>query len=93
MAIPFTPIAAAALRYGAVAALAYTAARRARPRRIDPAAETAMEALPEGVHIGHAPGQMNATARWRRVLPLVSRGGWMEVDFSTIARLRLRRIA
>ena len=93
MAIPFTPIAAAALRYGTVAALAYAAARRARPRRIDPAAETAMEVLPEGVLIGHAPGQMNATARWRRTIPLVGRGQWMEVDLSASTRLRLRRIA
>jgi len=93
LAIPFTPIAAAALRYGAVAALAFAAARRARPRRIDPAAETAMEALPDGVIIGHAPGQMNGTARWRRILPIGPGGQWVEVDLSAITRLRLRRIA
>jgi hypothetical protein len=93
LAIPFTPIAAAALRYGAVASIAYAAAHRARPRRIDPAAETALEALPEGVKLGHAPGQMNATARWRRALRMGAQGPGMEIDLSGIARLRLRRTA
>jgi hypothetical protein len=93
LAIPFTPIAAAALRYGAVAAIAYAAAHRARPRRIDPAAEAALEALPQGVSVGHAPGQMNATARWRRALRLGAQGPGMEIDLSAIARLRLRRTA
>lgn len=92
MAIPFTPIAVAALRYGAVAAIAYAAAQRARPRRIDPAAETAMEALPEGARVGHAPGQLNATARWRRAVRMGAQGPGMEIDLSALARLRLRRI-
>jgi len=93
LAIPFTPIAAAALRYGAVAALAYAAARRATPRRIDPAVETAMDRLPDGVTVGHAPQQMTTTARWRRILPLGLQGPRMEVDLSLLARLRLRRVA
>lgn len=93
MAIPFTPIAVAALRYGAVAAIAYAAAHRARPRKIDPAAEAAMETLPHGLRVGHAPGQLNATTRWRRVLRLGAGGPGMEVDLGAIARLRLRRVA
>ena len=93
MALPFTPIAAAALRYGAVAAIAYAAARRARPQRVHPAAEAAMDAMPEGVTVGHAPGQMNATARWRRAFRAGATGPGVEIDVGLLARLRLRRLA
>jgi hypothetical protein len=88
-----TPVAAAALRYGAVAALTYAAARRARPRRIDPDAEVALDALPDGLRVGHAPGQMNATGRWRRRMRLGRTGPGMEIDLGGLARLRLRRLA
>jgi hypothetical protein len=93
LAIPFTPVAVAALRYGAVAALAYAAARRARPRRIDPAAEAAMDTMPDGLHMGHAPGQLNAAGRWRRAVRLGATGPGMEIDLAGLARLRLRRTA
>lgn len=93
MAIPFTPIAAAAIRYGAVAAIAYAAARRARPHSVHPAAEAAMDRMPDGVHVGHAPGQMNATARWKRAIRVGMTGPGIEIDLGALARLRLRRIA
>jgi hypothetical protein len=93
LAIPLTPVAAAALRYGAVAALTYAAARRARPRRIDPDAEAALDRLPERFDIGHAPGQMNAAGRWRRRLRLGRTGPGVEIDLGGLARLRLRRLA
>jgi hypothetical protein len=93
LAIPFTPIALAALRYGAVAALSYALARNARPQTMHPAAEAAMDRMPEGVKIGHAPGQMNATARLQRSIRLGSTGPGLEFDLGALARLRLRRIA
>ncbi|MDG3041173.1 hypothetical protein [Roseicyclus marinus] len=93
MAIPFTPFAAAALRYGAVAALSYAAACHARPRALHPAAEAEMDRMPEGAHLGHAPGQMNATARWRRRIRLGTTGPGVEIDLGALARLRLRRFA
>ena len=93
MALPLAPIAGFVLRYGAVAALAYAAARRARPQRIHPATEAAMEQMPEGAAIGHAPGQLNATGRWRRTIRLGPNGPGMEIDLSAIARLRIRKTA
>lgn len=93
MAIPLTPIAVAALRYGAVAAVAFAVARRARPQAVPPAAEAAMDRMPEGLHVGHAPGQMNATARWNRGIRLGTTGPGVEIDLSVLGRLRLRRIA
>ena len=92
MAIPLTPIAAAALRYGAVAALTYAVARRARPETVSPAAEAAMDKMPEGVHVGHAPGQMTGTARWKRGIRIGAFGPGVEIDLAALARLRLRRI-
>jgi hypothetical protein len=93
LAIPFTPIAVAAIRYGAVAAIAYAAARRARAQTVPPAAEAAMDRIPEGIRVGHAPGQMNATARWTRSIRLGTTGPGVEIDLGALARLRLRRIA
>ena len=93
MALPLAPIAGALLRYGAVAALAYTAATLARPRRLDPATEAAMDQMPEGAAIGHAPGQLNATARWRRNIRLGPNGPGMKIDLSAIGRLRIRKTA
>lgn len=91
MAIPFAPIAGLALRYGAVAALAYAAARRAHPRKLPQTAETALDQLPDGTGIGHAPGQLNATGRWRRTVRLGADGPGMDIDLSALARLRIRK--
>lgn len=93
MAIPLVPIAGFVLRYGAVAALAYAAAHRARPRRLHPAAEAVLDQMPEGATLGHAPGQMNGTARWRRTIRLGAQGPGMEIDLSALARLRIRKTA
>lgn len=93
MALPLAPIAGLVLRYGAVAALAYAAASRARPKRLDPTAEAALDQTPEGAAVGHAPGQMNATGRWRRNIRLGPDGPGMEIDLSALARLRIRKIA
>lgn len=91
MAIPLFPIAGFVLRYGAVAALAYAAAARARPRRLHPATEDALDQMPEGATVGHAPGQINSTARWRRTIRLGPQGPGMEIDLSALARLRIRK--
>ena len=91
MALPLAPIAGALLRYGAVAALAYAAARRARPQRLHPDTETALDQMPEGASVGHAPGQLNATGRWRRNIRLGPNGPGMDIDLSALARLRIRK--
>lgn len=93
MALPLVPIAGLVLRYGAVAALAYTAATRARPRSLDPATERALDQTPEGAAVGHAPGQLNGTARWHRNIRLGPNGPGMEIDLSALVRLRIRKTA
>jgi len=51
-----------------------------------------MDRMPDGLHIGHAPGQLNASARLRRILRAGTAGPGMEIDLSGLARLRLRRV-
>ena len=58
-----------------------------------PATEAAMDQMPEGTTVGHAPGQLNATGRWRRNIRLGPNGPGMEIDLSALARLRIRKTA
>lgn len=91
MALPLAPIAGLVLRYGAVAALAYAAAARARPQRLNPATEETLDQMPEGATVGHAPGQLNGTVRWRRNIRLGPQGPGMEIDLTALGRLRIRK--
>ena len=96
MALPLAPIAGVALRYGAVALVAYVATRRGRvPRgRTDQRAEDAMDELPEGVTAHHAADrdQYNGTAHFRRTVRVGPHGPGVEIDISALGRLRLRRV-
>ncbi len=93
MALPVAPLAGLMLRYGAVALAAYVLARRVAPGRTDQRAEDAMDATPDGL-TAHRPRdreQMNATARFRRVLRFGDRRG-IEIDAVALGRLRIRRV-
>lgn len=94
MALPLAPIAGVALRYGAVALAAYALTRRAGPGRVDQRAEDAMDDLPEGF-TAHRPrdrDQVNASGRVRRVIRLGAAGPGVEIDLSTLTRIRFRRV-
>ena len=94
MALPLAPIAVTALKYGAVAVTAYGIARRIGPGRIDQKVEDAMDTTPEGVTLnrpGDREGQTNASARFRRVIRLGRSGPGVEVDFTGLTRIRVRR--
>jgi hypothetical protein len=97
MPLPLAPVALFALRAGAVAAVAWGAARLARGAvatgRTDQRAEDALDDLDEGLaaHVpADRPGQRQASLRLRRSI------GWgarmVEIDLGVIARLRLRRV-
>ncbi len=96
MALPLAPIAGVALRYGAVALVAYVATRRGLiPRgRTDQRAEDAMDELPEGVtaHRADDRDQFNGAARFRRTVRVGTQGPGVEIDLSALGRLRLRRV-
>ncbi|MEM6896796.1 MAG: hypothetical protein AAF576_05420, partial [Pseudomonadota bacterium] len=70
MAIPLAPIAGVALRYGAVALAAYAATRTIPQLRRDQPTEDALDQVEEGIETRRDPEQMNATARFRRVVRL-----------------------
>ena len=94
MPLPLVPIAGLAIRYGAVAAFGFIMARSIRPGRTSQHAEEAMDDTPEGftAHGLRDADQVNATARFRRVLRLTSGGPGIEIDTTTLTRLRFRRV-
>jgi len=94
MPLPLVPIAAVAVRYGAVALVSYVVARSIHRGRTDQRAEDAMDDTPEGftAHGLRDADQVNATARFRRVLRLKADGPGIEIDATTLTRLRFRRV-
>lgn len=92
MALPLAPVAGIALRYGAVALLAYAATRAADPARRDQRAEDAHDDLAEGVGLRSERGQANLNGRLRRTVRLGAGGPGVEIDASLLGRLRLRRV-
>lgn len=95
MPLPLAPLAGLALRYGAVALAAWALARRMPPGRSDQRAEDALDDLAEGAAAhrpADRPGQVNAQARFRRVVRLGTKGPGVDFDAAAIARLRMRKV-
>ncbi|MEJ6391191.1 hypothetical protein [Gymnodinialimonas ulvae] len=91
MPLQLTPLAAMALRYGAVAAIGFAAARFAPRGDFPQAIETQMDKVPDGVQLRRAPGQINASARAARTARLGRFGPRFRIDATALARLRIRR--
>ncbi len=91
MALPLIPVAGFVLRYGAMAMAGYAIARAIRPGRRDQRAEDALDETAEGLTLRREPGQLNGTARRRRVIRLGDSGPGVEIDFAALGRLRLRK--
>lgn len=92
MPLPLAPLAATALRVGAVAAIAYALAKTREPARRDQRAEDAMDELHEGLSLRRDPEQVNAAARMVRTIRLGTCGPGVEIDASALGRLRVRRV-
>ena len=94
MPLPLAPLAVIAIRYGAVALAGYGLSRVIHPGRTSQQAEDAMDDTPEGftAHGLKDADQVNATARFRRVIRLHPRGPGVEIDATTLTRLRIRRV-
>lgn len=92
-AIP--PLAIAALRLGALAAVAVYASR-ARSQPKDAEHEWALDNLPEGVdahpHRAEAERAVHGQGRLRRIIRLTPGGPGLEIDAAALARLRFRRV-
>lgn len=91
MAIQFAPIAGLALRYGAVAAAAWIAARNLPRGRRDQRLEDALDELPEGMTLRRDGPDTQATASWRRVVRFRRGGPGIGVEAAGIGRLRVVR--
>jgi hypothetical protein len=94
MALPLAPIAAMAMKYGAVALAGYAVARQMQPGRVDQRSEDALDELPEGLS-AHRPrdrDQINGAARFRRVIRLGATGPGIEIDATALGRFRMRRV-
>lgn len=92
MPLPIAPLAGLALRYGAVALAGYAAARSFQPGRRDQRAEDALDDAPEGMTLRREAEQLNATGRLRRTVRLGTNGPGVEVDLSSLARIRFRKV-
>ncbi|HLS58353.1 MAG TPA: hypothetical protein VK022_01880 [Paracoccaceae bacterium] len=92
-AIP--PLAIAALRLGALAAIAVYASR-ARSHPKDAEHEWTLDNLPEGIdarpHRAEAERAVHGQGRLRRVIRLTPGGPGLEIDAAALARLRVRRV-
>lgn len=92
MPLPLVPVAAVALRYGAVALATYALARSIQPGRRDQRSEDALDELAEGLTVRRDPEQVNTTARIRRAIRLNRSGKGVEIDAAVLTRFRLKRI-
>lgn len=94
MPLPLVPIAGLAIRYGVLAAAGFILARSVHPGRTSQRTEDAMDDTPDGItaHGLRDADQVNATARFRRVLRLSAGGPGIEIDATTLTRLRFRRV-
>ena len=90
MAVPIAPIAGIALRYGAVAVATYMVARKTGAARRDQRAEDAMDETAEGLHIRRDGEQMNASGRLKRTVRFGHSGPGIEIDATTLTRIRIR---
>ncbi|MEQ8367005.1 MAG: hypothetical protein RIB61_09885 [Roseicyclus sp.] len=91
MAIQFTPIAAMALRYGAVALATFAATRIVQRGRLNQPVEDALDEAPEGLHLRRDTGEVNGSARWKRTFRIGQRGPGVMMDAAALGRVRLRR--
>ena len=92
MAIPLAPVAGLALRYAAVAGTAYLVTRRLERGRLSQPVEDEMDETPEGLTARREDGQVNATARLKRIVRLGKTGPGVAIDATLLGRLKMERV-
>ncbi|MEJ6393457.1 hypothetical protein V8J82_09335 [Gymnodinialimonas sp. 2305UL16-5] len=92
MAIPLTPLAGLALRYGMVAAAGYVAARMIPRGRLPREVEQRMDSAPRGLRLRRARGQVSGSARMVRDWRLGQLGPKFRIDGTALARIKIRRL-
>ncbi len=94
MPLPLAPIAATALRYGAVALVAYAATRRLERARISQATEDTLDDVNDGFAACRPLDrqQINAQGRLCRVVRIGASGPGLELDATWLGRLKFRKV-
>jgi len=92
MPLPLAPIAGFALRYGVVAVATYAVTRRIDRGFFDQRGEDAMDDVNEGLSLRRSDDQLNATGRFKRQIRLGAQGPGVEIDITTLGRIRFRKI-
>ncbi len=92
MPLPLAPIVGLALRYGAVAVATYAATRRVERGFHDQRGEDAMDDVNEGLSLRRSHDQLNGTARFKRSVRFGQGGPEIEVDITTLGRIRFRKV-
>lgn len=94
MPLPLAPIAGVAARYGAVALVAYVATRRINRSQTLQPTEDALDRVGEGIAANRPQDrqQVNASARWRRIVRLGSTGSGFEIDATVLGRVKFRKV-
>lgn len=80
-----------AFRYGTVAVAAYVLSRKVRVGRRDQSEEDAHDHVEEGLSVRREEGQVNSTARVKRVFRFGKSGPAVEIDATGFARVRIRK--
>ena len=94
MALPLAPIAVTAARYGAVALVAYAASRRIQTAQTRQETEDALDRVSEGLAANRPKDrqQLNAEARWRRIIRIGANGPGVEIDMTALGRVKFRKV-
>jgi len=94
MPLPLAPITGIALRYGAVALVAYAASRRIQRSQTHQPSEDALDIVEEGLAANRPLDrqQINASARWRRVVRFGKIAAGVEIDVTALGRVKFRRV-
>lgn len=94
MALPLAPLAVVAAKYGAVAFAGYALMRQIQPGRLDQRTEDTLDEVEDGLSTVRPRDreQLNATARFRRVIRLGVNGPGFEIDATALGRLKMRRL-
>ena len=92
MPLPLAPIAGIALRYGVVAIATYAVTRRIDRGHFDQRGEEAMDDVIEGLSIRREKEQLNGAARYRRIIRLGKNGPGVEIDVTTLGRIRFKKV-
>lgn len=92
MALPLVPIAGIALRYGAVAFAGYMIARNVSRAPRDMRGEEAMDDVNEGLSMRREPDALHGTGRIKRTIRLGETGPGIEIDATSLARIKIKRV-